>query len=200
MVDATGYCWSRHEVFLLLTHCGLRLQAAVPEGAMTISYPAGKIDAAVSSATTMHRPLALLQPFQVRQLWATGMTQTEQPWLGDTANSDSTMEWFAEPVAVTFDNVRVSLATLRHLLSLWRAEITSPHALPRLPEWLWTAARSSIPPVVAARSRGVTTGRTVGQTVAVALLTAAPPAGLLAASRRYRGRNQPIHVLAPRVG
>ncbi len=138
---ATGHCWTRFDFFLLVLHCAVQLRAIVPADARTVLYPSGMFDGSPPQIAPMHRHLAIVYPFQVRELWTEGRTQTDQPWFQNASERGS--EWFEEPVQVDFDNVRIPRSLLHYLVALWNAEKRSAAPLSNLPEWLWHATQKA---------------------------------------------------------
>ncbi len=193
LTATTGHRWKQYEFFYLVTHCGMRLHAAAPENAKTTLHRLGNAKPAKKSTGSAAPRLAVVFPPQVRELWTTGSTSTEHPASFD--HGDSTMEWFTEPVPVTFDSLRVLHSTIKEILGLWMAVKNRTVPVGDLPKWMWIVVHKT------RASAGIEDRKVSAQQRASARKAALtrPPRNEVEASQPYVGPAPSTQALMPRV-
>jgi hypothetical protein len=146
----TGREWTESELFDLVTKNGIRLNAAPPITAETTTreFVIGDGLVEVGRKPPGHYTLAVLFPFQVAQLWASGETTTSHP-KDKNYNSEGPYTFYTEPVRVTPEQVRIRAETLKMILKIWDDAQAGRGKWYVGPEWMFLPTEADTAPQAA---------------------------------------------------
>ena len=140
---STGRVWTDSELFDIAVTHRTHLNAAPP---ITAAYTRTEFVIGLGMVEKFRSPpghaaLAVLFPYQTRQLWLSGETETTQ--VHEQHYEAGKFCFFNEPVRVTRERVRITAESLRKILSLWSRAQSGQEPPHRGPKWMFPVVLES---------------------------------------------------------